>query len=204
MSTYQKLKVIEALSPRELDELYAKSVDELEVDWCNVHAIKHSLEGNYIIRNHIWGANVCTDVGDVFYAQKAAGETPTNDFTSTSNRLVLRTASQTPAKTHTYGSISSPLAGSHKSRESGYPRSNDPDSLNNVTNKTRKITWKYVYLTTEGNHATIYGGAVHLGADSPVTGTVLLSHFTFAGTVPFEKTTSDTLTVYVNHEMLGA
>jgi hypothetical protein len=204
MSSYQKLKVIEALSERELQELHARSAEQLGAEWCNVHAIKHTFEGNYIVRNHIWGANIVTDAGDVYYAQKAAGETPTNDFGGTSNRLVLRSATDTPTKADTYTNISTVLAGSDKTKTTGYPRTNDPDVLNNVSNKTRKVTWKYEYLTSEANSSTIYGGAIHVGGASPTGTTPLLTHFTFSGTVPFEKTSNDTLTVYVNHELLGA
>jgi hypothetical protein len=203
MSSYQKLKVIEALSTKELEEQYTKSAEKLKAEWCNVHAIKHSLEGNYIVRNHIWGANIVTDAGDVFYAQRAALETPTNDFAGANGRLVLRTGTvATPLKTHTYTNVTSPVSSSHKTKSTGYPRTNDPDSLNNVTNKSRKLTWKMEYLTSEANATGILGGAYHIGGGSPVAGTLLLCHFNFASTIA--KTIDEILAVYINHEMLGA
>lgn len=202
MSVYQKLKLLED-SPRNLEEQYLHAADVLGVEYCNVHGIKDTIEGNYLVRQHLWAANIVSDAGDVYYAQKAAGETPTNDFAGANNRLVLRTGTvATPLKTHTYTNVTSPVSGSGKTVSNTYPKTNDGDALNNVTNKTRKVTWKYDYLTSEANTTGILGGAIHIGGNSPVGGTLLLTHFNFAAS--FDKTSNDTLTVYVNHEMLGS
>lgn len=202
--SYNNLKVIEALSPRQRLEQRIQAAERLGVDEANVHAIKHTLEGNYILRNHIWGANIVTDVGDTYYAQKAAGDasiTP-EDFAVTGNRLILRTGTvATPLKTHTYTNVTTPLL-PQKPRTAGYPKTNDGDTLNSVTNKQRKVTWKYEYLVSEANSTGILGGAIHNGGDSPAGTVKLLTHFNF--TASFDKTSSDTLTVYVNHELLGS
>jgi hypothetical protein len=203
-TAYQKLKVIEALSPREREEEYIHATEQLNTEWCNVHAIKDTIEGNnYLVRNHIWGSNIVTNAGDDYYAQRAAGETPTNDFAGSNGRLVLRTGTVlTPLKTNTYTHVLTPIATSHKTKTAGYPRTNDPDVLNTVTNKNRKVTWKIEYLTTEANATGILGGAYHIGGDSPVSGTLLLDHFNFSAS--FNKVSSETLAVYISHEMLGA
>jgi len=204
MSTYQKLKLIESQSPRELAEEYNRAREQLGVEQNNVHSIRDRIEGSYLVRTHFYGANIVTTDGNVYYAQKAAAETPTNDFAGTNGRLGLRVATDTPAAADNYSNVATPLAASSIVKETGYPRTNDPDSLNAVSNKTRKVTWKYIHNTATGNHTTIYGGFIHAGGDTP-SGTIpLLCHFTYAGTVPFEKTSSDTLTSYVNHELLGS
>lgn len=205
MSKYQQYKqIIEAQSARERVEEYNRALEQLGVEQNNVHSIRDRIEGNYLVRQHFWGANIVTTDGNVYYAQKAVGETPTNDFAGTNGRLGLRVATDTPAAADNFSNVATPLTASSIVKETGYPRTNDPDTLNAVSNKTRKATWKYIHNTATGNSATIYGGFIHAGGDTP-SGTIpLLCHFTYAGTVPFEKTTSDTLTSYINHELLGS
>ena len=74
---------------------------------------------------------------------------------------------------------------------------NDSDG-DNTGSGVDIVSWRYSYLTTEGNVSGIIEGAI---VDDDTTPTGALTHFLFAAS--FNKTSSDTLKVFVNHEFAG-
>lgn len=137
--------------------------------------------------------NLITDAGDIYYAQKMAGETPTNAFAN----LVLGSGSGTPAKNSTYSSIT-PIASTNKAVGTGYPKTNDSDADNNYAGQN-VVTYKYYYGKADFNAASITEGVITIA--SPSAGSPVLCYFKFANA--FEKTENDTLTVFINHESEG-
>jgi hypothetical protein len=103
---------------RWLDEIYGMS-------W-NVVVVLKKGDGS----KKIWkyeDVNIVTDEGDKYYAQKAAGETPTNNF----NTMYLGNGTQpTWTKASNYGTLTGAISGSAKTVSSGYPKTNDTDPDN--------------------------------------------------------------------------
>lgn len=146
--------------------------------------------------------NIVTDAGDVYYAQKAVGESPTNVFA----RLYLSTVdwdASHPAKASSSDNIASVISGSEKAVATNWPRTADPDS-DNTGSGADVISWKFSYTKTDFNDPSIDAGAISkasvtswgagAGSDAVLTGFDLTA---------FEKTANDTLTVYVNHTQNG-
>ena len=164
---------------------------EMNQDGWNVVAVlKEWMSDKAIL---IPGKNIVTNEGDLFYAQKAMGETPTTNFLT--GGLRLGTGTTSPAKTDT--DVTTLVASSGKAITSGYPKTNDSDA-DNTGKGTDVATWKFDYATSEVNVSGIAEGAI---VDNTTTPTKALSHFLFGAS--FSKTSSNTLTVYVNHTFNG-
>lgn len=147
-------------------------------------------------RRIIHGLNVVTNDGDVFYAQSACGEAVDDDFIGGTSGIRLGDDNTPPTKIDT--DVTNFLAGTNKAVEGGYPKSNDLDA-DNTGAGVDIVTWLYSYTTAQGNAVGIIEGAisdVHAGAS-----TAVLTHFLFAAS--FDKTASDTLKIFVNHEFDG-
>lgn len=139
------------------------------------------------------GVNIVTNAGDVYYAQRSVGETPDDDFTAGGLRLGDDNTAPTKADTD----VTNFLATSGHAEDATYPKTDDPDA-DNTGAGVDIVTWRFSYLTSEGNVSNIIEGAI---VDNIVTPTAALTHFLFGGV--FSKTSSDTLKVFVNHEFLG-
>ena len=83
--------------------------------------------------------------------------------------------------------------------DNNYPKTNDGDS-DNTGAGTDIVTWRTSWTTGDFNANAIIGGCIHVGAASPASGTKLLSHFSITS---FNKTSSDTLKIFVNHTFNG-
>jgi hypothetical protein len=142
------------------------------------------------------GVNIVTNDGDIYYAQSAAAETPTDDFDGTNSGLRLGDDNTpSPAKTDT--DVNNFLAGTGHALDATYEKTNDGDT-DNTGAGTDIVTWRYSYTTAEGNASGIIEGAI---VDNRTTPTAALTHFLFGAS--FAKTSSDTLKVFVNHTMNG-
>lgn len=139
------------------------------------------------------GLNIVTNDGDAYYAQKAGGETPTDNFTA--GGLRLGSATTSPAKGNT--DVGTFLAGTGHAEDASYPQTDDADG-DNAGAGVDILTWRFSYLTSEGNANDIAEGAI---VDNTTTPTAALSHFLFGAA--FDKTSSDTLKVFVNHTFNG-
>tara|TARA_R100001530_G_C4312027_1_gene153303 strand:+ start:478 stop:1029 length:552 start_codon:yes stop_codon:yes gene_type:complete len=143
--------------------------------------------------------NIVTNDGDLYYAQKSVAETPTSDFGGSDGRMELRTGSATPAKGDTYQQVTTPVTASRKVKDSGYPKTNDNDS-DNTGAGTDIVTWRTSWTTSDFNANAIIGGCFHVGGASPGNSSKVLTHFSITS---FNKTTSDTLKIFVNHTFNG-
>lgn len=144
----------------------------------------------------IHGINIVTDDGDTYYAQMAASETPDDDFVGGTSGIRLGDDNTPPTKADI--DVTSFLSGTNKAIEATYPQTDDQDA-DNIGAGVDIISWLYSYTTAQGNAVGIYEGGisdVHAGAS-----TALLTHFLFAAA--FDKTSSDTLKIFVNHEFDG-
>jgi hypothetical protein len=146
-----------------------------------------------------YAKNIVTNAGDLFYAQQAVGETPTNDFDGSSGRMELRTGSVTPAKSDTYNEFTTPVTASRKVIDSTYPKTNDGDG-DNTGAGTDIVTWRTSWTTSDFTANAIIGGCIHIGGASPGASTALLTHFDLTS---FNKTSTDTLKIFVNHTFNG-
>jgi len=143
----------------------------------------------------IHGLNVITNDGDKYYAQSAVAEAPTDDFDGASSGLRLGSDNTAPDKAD--DDVTTFLAGSGHALDATYPKTADPDGDNSGAG-VDIVTWRFSYLTSEGNVDAIIEGAI---VDDKTTPTKALTHFLFAAS--FNKTSSDTLKVFVNHTFNG-
>ena len=147
----------------------------------------------------LYAKNIVTNDGDLYYAQKSVGGTPTSDFGGSDGRMELRTGSATPAKAHVYSDVTTPVTASRKIKDSTYPKTADDDS-DNTGAGTDIVTWRTSWTTSDFNATAIIGGCFHAGGASPASGAKLLTHFSITS---FNKTASDTLKIFVNHTFNG-
>ena len=178
-----------------------------------------------------YGGNLVTDDGDIYYAQQSAyvgsGSAPSPNFYACS--CVLQNPSSAdsdsgtpnPFKNDTFAQVSNPIltgtatsAWSVQAVESGYPKANDQES-DNTGKDAHVVTYKFTWTTGQintGSGNAITGGAIVATGDvtssngsiqSIPSGTKLLTRWNFANPTSFHKTSTDTLTLYVNHTMSG-
>ena len=176
--------------PRSLVDQIKSLFSREESRYFNVLAILRNEEtGLYRVhRAH----NIVTTAGDVYTAQKAAGEATTNAFAN----LSLFSATVTPGKGTTY-TTTNLIASTEKAPSSGYPKSNDTDT-DNTGKGTDIVTRKYFYAAADFNAATIIGAMITKA--SPVASDPTYAAWDFTS---FGKTASDTLTIYHNSDMTG-
>jgi len=140
------------------------------------------------------GRNIVTDEGDKYYAQKACGETPTNNF----NSLYLATAGPDPVgKTDNYDSFTV-ASGSEKAVSTGYPKTNDDDS-DNTGSGVDVITWKFEYTTSDGPFSSITHSFISVA--SATTGSAILNSYKWASS--WDKDGSTSCKVFANHTENG-
>lgn len=140
--------------------------------------------------------NIVTDAGDRFYAQTIVGTTQTTNF-KTTGYLYLGTSAVTPTKSD--AQVGSVIASGSVALDSGYPVVSDPDT-DNTGSGVDIVTWRFTFGTAVANANNISEGAIANSSTYNASGTSL-TRFLFAST--FNKTSSDTLKVFVNHEMRG-
>jgi hypothetical protein len=173
----------------------------------NICVVKTTADGT---KHWFYGSNIVTNDGDIYYAKKGAGETPASNEVFSSAACVLQNpaSADTPAKADTYVSVTTPIttSGAVQAKETNYPKTNDGDSDNTGAGTdvvTYKFTWTTAQIDTSSGNA-ITGGAIYdSGQTSPVNATKILTHWNFSSPASFHKTSTDTLTLYVNHTMNG-
>jgi|GEM_PF-1317076 hypothetical protein len=155
---------------------------------CNVAAVLRNVHtGAFRV---VFGANLVTNDGDQYYAEAAVGS-PSWSVAG----MRLGTEATVAEKTDT--DVGTFLAGSGKAPKATYPKTGDADT-DNTGAGVDVVTWTTEYTTAEGNGNGIAELAIvnHL-----TTPTKALTHALFAA--PFDKTSSDTLKVIVNHTFNG-
>lgn len=169
----------------------------------NILAVLETPDGKQFNPGH----NLVTTAGDQYYASKAAGATPGTIYGS---HAMATAASIAPAKTGSgsqYGNFTV-VSGSLKATDATYPLVSDPDA-NNTGAGANVVTWRVSYTKADFNTATAitHGLVTIAGANantvgSPVSGSNNLTGYQFAAS--FTKTVDDTLTVFVNHSLVGS
>ena len=173
--------------------LFAPEFSVLMPKHRNVLAILGREDGSV---DAIPGSNIVTTAGDVYYAQRGAAEAPTNTFNT--HHLVKAWAASHPAKASDYShATTKAAAGALKAIAAGYPKSNDPDT-NNSGRGTTKTSWLADYTAGDFADTAIIGGLITV--TTPGANAALLCGYTIAS---FDKASTDTLKVYVNHEAQG-
>ena len=139
--------------------------------------------------------NLITNAGDLYYAQKAAGEAPTNVF----DALHLGTGAVAPAKGDDADDLTD-IAGAAVAVSSGYPRTADPDA-DNTGAGADVVTWKFSFASASGPWTGITEGAIAVGAGALGAAEAILNRFLFGAA--FDKAVGESLVVYVNHAPNG-
>lgn len=138
--------------------------------------------------------NLVTDAGLIYYAQRAAAETPTNTFAS----AYVGTAGNAPAAASNYSDLTALATNPEQSVDATYPTTNDGDSDNGGAG-TAVTTWRFSYPAANGV-GTLDRIAISVATASgtdPLLMYAESSSFTPSGDIT--KTSSDTLKFFVNH-----
>lgn len=149
--------------------------------------------------------NIVTDQGDEFYARRAVIEQPDDDMFTTGAAFAFDGVMElgndltppTPDKTQNRSAMTNIVAGSEKAIDGSYPQTNDSDG-DNTGAGVDIVTYLVSYTTGEANANDIQ--QVWLTNPTPGASEVLLMYATFTA---FNKTSSDTLKMFVNHTMNG-
>lgn len=151
------------------------------------------------------GPNIVTDQGDKYYAQRGAAGAVSFTF-SVGNMVVAKSYKITVAaggKTATFGKFVG-LGGTYSGRATfavGYPKTADSDT-DNTGRTVDAVTYKRVYSTSQANYTIRALGICRNGGATSSNGQ-LLSYKTLTTAQFINKTSSLTLTVYINHTFLG-
>ena len=169
--------------------LWVPLFDALVPKHKNVLAVLGRPEGKFLIP----ASNIVTNAGDIYYAQRGVGATPTNAF-----GIHELASAGTPAKGADRSAFTV-IGSTQKAHTATYPKVNDGDT-DNTGAGVDIATYLATYAKADFNAASITHGMITNatpGASEP-----LLTGYAFAA--GFAKTADDTLKVFVNHEMLGA
>ena len=152
-----------------------------------------------MIKEFDYTHNLVTNNGEIFYAKKGAGETPSTDENFQAGRFEMGTTAYTEAETDAFTNFdvsgSSKISGSRQTFTAGYPKTNDTGDADNTGDATDAVSYAVNYSASSWNDTDVEQGCIH-DKSSPVSATKLLSVFSFTS---FAKTSSDTLKVFVNH-----
>lgn len=140
------------------------------------------------------GWNIVTNAGDVWYAQKSADETPTNDFDSL---YLATTGPASPAKTDDYDDFGGITGEKHV--DTGYPKTNDDDT-DNTGAGVDIVSWRFQYSTADGPFTNIEWSFISI--TSAGAGQAILNSYRWAAA--WSKDSSTSAKVFANHEMLGS
>jgi len=136
--------------------------------------------------------NIVTDAGDIYFAQRSAGESPTNVF-----GIFEMYSAGTPGKGNNRSSFTA-IASSQIAMDGTYPKTNDGDA-DNTGAGTKVRTARSTYSAASFNHAAItHGGITNT---SPGASEPMLAGWAWAASI--NKTAADTLKVIHNAAALG-
>jgi len=143
--------------------------------------------------------NLVVTTGEEYYIELIGQITPTNAFDTMT--LGNPAGNDTLAADDDFGDLGSPITGSKKVIDGGYPQNNDPDVANPGSGEFVH-TWRKSYLTTDFNTDSapdLRSGVIVIPS---ATGTdPILNHWNFIS--PFAKPSTAALVVWVNHNLQG-
>jgi len=174
---------------RSVAGLWFPEFDHFAAKHRNVLAVLGTPEGTRLIP----ASNIVTNAGDLHYAQRAVAETLTNAF-----GIHEMCTAGTPGKAATRGSFT-PVTASQKATAATYPLRNDADG-DNTGAGADIVTHLVSYTTGDWDSASEITHGI-ITNSSPGGSEPILTGYAFA--TGFTKTASDTLKVFVNHEMSG-
>jgi len=158
----------------------------------NIVAVLVGQDGAIKERRVFEGKNLVTNGGDQYYAEAivAAGSV------MLIGGMNLGSSAVAPTKTDT--NVGSIVAGGSAAIDSGYPRTADNDADNSGAGADI-VTWRATFGTAVGNANGIQEVAI-----ANVLGASGTANCIMRGTIAsFNKTSSDTLKVFVNHTING-
>lgn len=143
--------------------------------------------------------NLVTDDGEIYYANRAANETPAANENFLTGRFEMGTTGYVEAETDDFSDFD--VAGTSKVTCSRivytacYPKRNDTGDADNTGDGVDVVSYSVNYTTGQSNDCTIEQGTIHDNA-CPGACTSLLAVFSFCS---FAKTACDALKIFVNH-----
>lgn len=150
-------------------------------------ALLESLDGR---KQYIYGSNLIGTSGNKYYANKAVG---TSLFLV--NGMRLGTASVTVSAADI--DVGTSIVNAALSIDATYPMVSDTDT-NNTGRGSNVVTWRTTFSAATFSQVGVCEVAL---CDSTASPTTALTHALFAAA--FDKTMTDTLTVYINHTFTG-
>jgi hypothetical protein len=141
----------------------------------------------------IHGANIVTVFGNRFYALA-----PTGNSASIATPLGIMLGIGSTAVSNTDSVIMTSFASCFGSLTAGYPKNSDAD-VDNTGSGSNIVTWAVTFVAAGISQVGIR--ELCLCSVSNVTPNTILNRALFSAA--FDKTTSDTLKVFINHTMLG-
>lgn len=144
--------------------------------------------------DYVFGRNIVTSTGEIYYAQKACNEAPTNAYVM---MWLASNGPATPAKTDNRGNFTD-IAASNKANATGYPKSNDNDTDNNGAGNN-VISWLFSYAANDGNFAGI--GWIYVTRTGNTANDNLLCSVKFGAN--WNKDGNTSAKVFINHGANG-
>jgi len=173
-----------------------KSLKELLSVKCDAFVVLTNHETGEV--KVIPGRNLVTDAGDVWYAESACGQVPTNDFDSLYLATACSEAGGNPIKGSDYDDFTL-HAGSEKHATAGYPQCPDADA-DNTGDGADIVSWKFEYVVADGPFVAITHSFISItGAGA---GAAILNGYKWAAA--WDKDAATSAKIFANHEMLGA
>lgn len=158
----------------------------------NIVAVLLDSKGRIKARETFYGKNLVTNGGDQWYAEAAVAA----GSVMLIGGMNLGSSAVAPAKGDT--NVGSIIANGSVAIDSGYPRTADNDA-DNTGGGADIVTWRSTFGTGIANANGIQEVAI-----ANVLGTAGTQNCIMRGTIAsFNKTSSDTLKVFVNHTMNG-
>ncbi len=142
----------------------------------------------------VFGKNIVTLTGEIYYAQKACAESPTNNYADV---YLASNGPATPAKGDNRGNFTD-IASSNKAKSGGYPKSSDNDT-DNTGAGNNVVSWLFSYAANDGNFAGI--GWAYVTKNSPAANDNLLCSIKFGAN--WNKDGNTSAKVFVNHGQNG-
>ncbi len=153
--------------------------------------LEHHITGQ---RRLIWGRNIVTTAGNVWYAQLSCAQAPTNAF---ANVYHATAGPGTPGVSDNYGSFTV-IAGSSTAKTAGYPQVPDADADNTGDGATI-VSWKFAHAIADGPFTSVthsFIAKTGAGGTDPILNSLKWG-------APWTKDTSTSAKVFFNHTLLG-
>jgi hypothetical protein len=144
----------------------------------------------------VFGKNIVTSTGEIYYAQRSCNETPTNNYTD----MYLCSAhvgNNSMVKTDNRSNFTD-IGSTNKTKSANYPRTSDPDT-DNTGNGANIASWLFSYAAGDFNASGI--AYAYVTKNSPAANESLLCGITFNGN--WTKDANTSAKVFVNHGQNG-